>query len=131
MLRAKPVPAMTAPLRTARACRCHTACATVLDHAVSIVSQFREPESVGSRVEELSIRTKRMVLVPRPLVSSALDSHAGQLHVECTSTFKDSEEVRTDEGLSASSPLLKRLRFCPEVQAQLDADVKVRHPDPS
>lgn len=98
----------------------------MLDRAAGIMSQFRDPESVGSRVEELSKRSKRMVRVARPDISGALDRHSGRLNMACAWTFKDSELVRTDEGLPASSPLLKRLRFCPEVRAQVVADVKVR-----
>ena len=108
-----------------RARRCTTACATVLDRASSLLPA-RQFECVGSRVEDLQIASKRIVHIARPEVSNLLADKSGPIHKICKRTFRLSDVVSTDEGLSSSSPLVRRLRGCPEVLAQCQADVKVR-----
>ena len=125
MSRVMATPCCAPLILTGRTRRCTTACAAVLDRAAS-VHPARQSECVGSRVEDLQIASKRIVHVARPDVSNLLADKSRPIQKICKRTFRLSDVISTDEGLSSSSPLVRRLRGCPEVLAQCQADVKVR-----
>ena len=124
MLRVMATPCCAPPPFPGRTRRCSSTCGALLDRVASILPS-RQSECVGSRVEDLQLASKRIVHLVRPVVFNVLDGKAGAIQKICKRTFRISDVVSTDEGLSSSSPLVRRLRGCPEVLAQCQADVKV------